>query len=517
MKRLLAAALFLVIFLTYHRPARAQTLRVAGDENFPPYEFVDQDNVFKGFNVDLMKAIALFTEMELEFIPMPWEEAYEAIHNGQADIIQGMKVTDARKQRFAFTNTLVQNTDSIYIRAETTGIRSLKDLAGRRVGVDYGDVRNQDLENQGAIVVSYQNPEMALMALYRREVDALVCNTLVINYFSAKHNISSEIAVVGNAFNRRDYAIAVAKGNNELLEQLNAGIKMVRDSGIYDQLYRKWFGVPIVNKTESLRLVLGIVAGALLLLFLITYAFERVNRRLKQVIAEETAKQKAAMDKLREYDKLQFMDKIISSIAHEIRNPLAAIRFYAEQIPYKMDNPRFMAAMAEDIPPEIERIDALIKEFIEYTAPRRPNRESIPLLEALENVLSFLHVQLRDIQVFLNVDRSINVFFDRNHLRQIFINILINSIDALGQTQNPRIEIEASAAASQVKLEISDNGPGMDPQALQYIFDPFFTTKDTGNGLGLFISRQMAEENGGTLTAENRDTGMAVCLTAVRR
>lgn len=292
---------------------------------------------------------------------------------------------------------------------------------------------------------------------------------------------------------------------------------MVRDSGIYDQLYRKWFGVPIVNKTESLRLVLGIVAGALLLLFLITYAFERVNRRLKQVIAEETAKQKAAMDKLREYDKLQFMDKIISSIAHEIRNPLAAIRFYAEQIPYKMDNPRFMAAMAEDIPPEIERIDALIKEFIEYTAPRRPNRESIPLLEALENVLSFLHVQLRDIQVFLNVDRSINVFFDRNHLRQIFINILINSIDALGQTQNPRIEIEASAAASQVKLEISDNGPGMDPQALQYIFDPFFTTKDTGNGLGLFISRQMAEENGGTLTAENRDTGMAVCLTAVRR
>ena len=130
---------------------------------------------------------------------------------------------------------------------------------------------------------------------------------------------------------------------------------------------------------------------------------------------------------------------------------------------------------------------------------------------------SFLHVQMRDIQVFLNVDRSIHVFFDRNHLRQIIINILINSIDALGQTQNPRIEIEATASASQVKLEISDNGPGMDPQALQYIFDPFFTTKDNGNGLGLFISRQMAEENGGTLTAENRDTGMTVCLTAVRR
>jgi ABC-type amino acid transport substrate-binding protein len=253
MKRLFAAALFLVIFLTYHQPARAQTLRVAGDENFPPYEFVDQDNVFKGFNVDLMKAIALFTEMELEFIPMPWEEAYEAIHNGQADIIQGMKVTDARKQRFAFTNTLVQNTDSIYIRAETTGIRSLKDLAGRRVGVDYGDVRNQDLENQGAIVVSYQNPEMALMALYRGEVDALVCNTLVINYFSAKHNISSEIAVVGKAFNRRTTPLPWQR------QQRAAGtaqyrIKMVRDSGIYDQLYRKWFGYPLSTKQKALVL-----------------------------------------------------------------------------------------------------------------------------------------------------------------------------------------------------------------------------------------------------------------------
>ena len=517
MKRLLVAAVFLVSVLVYARPAFAQSLRVAGDENFPPYEFVDVDGAFKGFNVDLMKAIALFTDGELEFIPLPWEKAYRAIHTGQVDIIQGMKVTDARKQHFSFSNTLVQNTDSIYIRVETTDIRSLNDLAGRRVGVDVGDARNTNLEQQGAVVVSYQNPELALMALYRGEVEALVCNTLVINYFSTRHNISSEIAVVGNAFNRRDYAIAVAKDNTQLLEQLNAGIKAVQDSGIYDQLYRKWFGVPIANKAENLRLTLTIMIGSLLLIVFITYAFERVNRKLKQVIAEETAKQKAAMDKLREYDKLQFMDKIISSIAHEIRNPLASIRFYAEQIPHKIDNPKFMAAVAEDIPPEIERIDALIKEFIEYTAPRQPDQEPVPLRESLENVLSFLHVQLREIEVVLYVADDICIFFDRNHLRQILINIFINSIDALSQTPDPCITVEAVVTADRVVLEIADNGQGVDAQALLYIFDPFFTTKSSGNGLGLFISRQMAEENGGSLTAQSSETGMTICMTAVRR
>lgn len=509
----LAVLLTSVTALAIDRP-----LRVAGDENFPPYEFVDADGSYKGFNVDLMKAISLITDLEFEFELMPWETTYAAIENGQADIIQGMKVTEARKRHFAFTDTLVQNTDSIYIRTGTPGIMNFGDLAGKRVGVDYGDVRNKEFESlQGTVLITYQNPEMALLALHAGEVDALVCNTLVVNYFSNKHNIASAVEVVGSAFNQRDYAIAVAPDDIELLETLNAGIKAVQKSGIYDQLYRKWFGVPITSPRESFQLALGVTAGSLLLLIAISLAYNRVNRGLKQIIAEETAKQKAAMEKLREYDKLQFMSKIISSIAHEIRNPLTSIRFYAEQIPQKLDNLQFMLAVAEDIPPEIERIDALIKEFLEYTAPRKPDREFIRLRDAVEHVLSFLHMQLRNIDVRLDIAREIFILFDRNHLRQILLNILINSIDALSGKAEPYIRIQALDKTETVELSFQDNGGGIDEETMHYIFDPFYTTKQNGNGLGLFISRQMAEENGGSIQAESENGGTTIRLTAIRR
>jgi len=500
-------------------PALAgEILRVVGDENFPPYEFVDENQAFKGFNVDLMKAVGLFADLEFKSTPLPWEEAYAAIENGSADIIQGMKVTESRKQHFAFSDTLVQSADSIYIKAGNPAIHAFSDLAGKRVGVDYGDMRDGELEKlKGATVVSYQNPELALLALYDGEVDALVCNTLVVSYLCNKYGIAGEINVVGSAFNQQNYAIAVSRDNPQLLEQLNAGIKAVQDSGAYDQLYRKWFGVPIASRGENMLLAAWIMVGALVLIIAIILAYDRVNRRLKRIIAEETAKQRAALEKLQEYDKLQFMDRIISSLAHEIRNPLASIRFYAEQIPHKMGNPRFMAAVAEDIPPEIERIDALIKEFIEYTSPRKPDREHIRLRDALEHALSFLHVQLQDIRVELEAEDCAEVFFDRNHLRQILLNVLINSIDALDGREEPRIWIAADTKPGQVELVIRDNGGGAGEETMKHIFAPFYTTKKSGNGLGMFVVRRMAEENGGSVSAENENGGMAIRLSAIGR
>ena len=87
--------------------------KVAGDNNFPPYEFIDSDGAFKGFNVDIMKAIGLTTGMNFEFVPMQWENAYNSIDKGRADIIQGMKESDERKSKFLFTDSLFMNSQSI--------------------------------------------------------------------------------------------------------------------------------------------------------------------------------------------------------------------------------------------------------------------------------------------------------------------------------------------------------------------------------------------------------------------
>lgn len=493
--------------------ASDKTYIVAGDNNFPPYEFVDQDGIYKGFNVDLMKAVSLFTDTQIEFCPMKWEEAYDSLDKGYADIIQGMKVTENRKTKFVYSNTLVLNTDSLFVLESNTVIRSLLDLNGRQVGIDYGNSYDPTLDKIPDLkMIVYDNTEAALQALVDGEVEALVGDTLAVNFFLNRHGLVNEIKVVGEAFNERSYAVAVSRGNGELMETINRGISIAEKNGIYDQLYRKWFGKPRLDTSKTIRRIMIVAAIVLLLALTVIIIYNRLNHNLRIVLAREMEQQKRMNEKLREYDKMQFMDKVISSIAHEIRNPLTSIRLYTEQIPKKIDNREFMMAVAEDVPPEIDRIDMLIKEFIEYTSPRKPERRVLCVREEIENALSFSHSQLKEAVVTQDIEEEISVLFDRNHFRQVLLNILLNSMDAMAETEAPSIHISSVKQEEGIRLTVTDNGCGLTEEGMQYLFDPFYTTKSFGNGLGLFVVRQLVEENGGRIEAHREEQGTSFMI-----
>ncbi|WP_125143039.1 transporter substrate-binding domain-containing protein [Clostridium transplantifaecale] len=486
---------------------------VAGDNNFPPYEFVDQDGAYKGFNVDLMKAVSLFTDIQIEFRPMAWEEAYGSLENGSADIIQGMKVTDNRKNKFIYSNTLVFNTDSLFVLESDREIESLSDLSGRLIGIDYGDSYDPRLDKiPDSRMIVYDNTESVLKALVGGEVDAVVGDTLAVNFFLLRHGMENEVKVVGDAFNERAYAIAVSKNNPELMGKINSGISIVKENGTYDQLYRKWFGKPRPDASKRIRLILSVAAVIMMIALTVIAIYNRLNHNLKMVLAREIEQQKKINEKLREYDKMQFMDKVISSIAHEIRNPLTSIRLYTEQIPKKIDNREFMMAVAEDVPPEIDRIDMLIKEFIEYTSPRKPERRVLSVADEVENTLSFSHNQLKEVDVTVDIQDALCIVFDRNHFRQVLLNILLNGIDAVAESGEPKIRISAEKEEGRVMITVTDNGCGISEDGMKYLFDPFFTTKSCGNGLGLFVVRQLVEENGGKIEARREEQGTSFVI-----
>ena len=169
----------------------------------------------------------------------------------------------------------------------------------------------------------------------------------------------------------------------------------------------------------------------------------------------------------------------------------------------KLDNKEFMIAASEDIPDEIDRIDALIKEFVEYTSPRKPVVERLNLYEELMNSIKLFKLQIKNIKLVINVDKSFYIEFDINHFKQIVLNILLNSKDALKDILEPIIEITAVEEDELIVLYFRDNGFGMNDNDIQYIFEPFYTTKVNGNGVGMFIVKQMVEENGGSISAES--------------
>lgn len=122
--------------------------RVAGDSQFPPYEYIDAEGVYKGFNVDMLKAISLVTELEFEFLPMKWEDAYYSIERGQADIIQGMKESEERKGKFLFSDSLLLNSQSIFVLDNNANINNEMDLEGRTISllkedISYNEIRRE--------------------------------------------------------------------------------------------------------------------------------------------------------------------------------------------------------------------------------------------------------------------------------------------------------------------------------------------------------------------------------------
>lgn len=507
----------MIIGITMMIPAYvdATVYKVAGDRDFPPYEYVDKDGIFKGFNVDLLKSISLVTGMEFEFIPMKWEDAYVSVHQGKADIIQGMKESEERKNKFLFSESLLLNSQSIFVLDDNQDIRNEEDLEGKLVALNKEDTVIEEINNiNDAKIVEYDTLGDALDSLLNGEVDALVGNTLTVNYLCKERNSIELVKIVGDAINEQKYSIAVHKTNTPLMVKLNEGIKEIQENGMYDSLYRKWFGTPIKNTKTNYEFLWKMTLGILGALITIVFIIKSANKRLKNIIDTKTEEQKALMHELRHYDKLQFMNQIISSLAHEIRNPLTSIKIYTDQIKDKLDNREFMLAASEDIPVEINRIDGLIKEFMEYASPRKPVAVDINLYDEVMSSIKLVKFHINEIKIDVDIDKSLYVVFDMSQFRQIIINILLNSNDAVKDTEDPSIEISALENGSEVELVFRDNGYGMDKDDLQYIFEPFYTTKEYGNGVGMFVVKQIIDDNGGSIIAESegKNKGMSIIL-----
>ncbi len=497
--------------------AAEEKYKVAGDNNFPPYEFVVVDGVYKGFNVDLLKAISIATGINFEFVPLSWENAYKALENGEVDLIQGMKESKERKDKFLFTESLIMNSQSIFVLNSSWKINQKGDLTGKTVALHKEDSVYYEIDDIKDInIIQFDYIEGALQALLDNKVDAMIGNTLTINYLCNKNNSTDLIKIVGNTLNEKKYCMAVNKENEVLLEKLNHGLAEIQNDGMYDLIYRKWFGTPIKNVNAQKEMYIKIIFLTFGIMLLIVIVIFGSNKKLNKIIKKKTEEEKVLINELSKHDKMMFMDKVISSIAHEIRNPLTSIRVYTAQMKDKVDNKEFMAAAAEDIPIEIDRIDSLIKEFVEYTSPRKPVRASINLYEELSNSIKLIKMQIKSINIDMNVDTAYFVKFDINHLKQIILNILLNSIDAIKDIENPSIKIYSDEKDNKIMLCFEDNGYGMKKENSEKIFDPFFTTKDNGNGIGMFVVRQMVEDNGGSIAAhsDGEHKGMRITVAA---
>jgi signal transduction histidine kinase len=208
-------------------------------------------------------------------------------------------------------------------------------------------------------------------------------------------------------------------------------------------------------------------------------------------------------------DKLAMLGKIAAAIAHEIRNPLTSIRGFIQLInPYlkeigKQEYGRIILS-------EIDRANDIIYEFLNSSKPSAPMKQTVlvGLLLKESILLSESEAHMKGCELHSEIfDPYLTVAVDVKQIKQVFLNIMKNAMDAIYEVKDERkgrIDIAARREGKYSLISIRDNGKGMERATLNRLFDPFFTTKDEGTGLGLSVSYRIICNHGGTIQVDSR-------------
>ncbi|MBE7495656.1 MAG: hypothetical protein HS117_11960 [Verrucomicrobiaceae bacterium] len=243
----------------------------------------------------------------------------------------------------------------------------------------------------------------------------------------------------------------------------------------------------------------------------------------REELAARNSELTATLQRLRETEmqlaqseKLASIGRLSAGIVHEINNPLSYVKSATFLLKKKSkDLPQDVAEsvnhIAADIEEGIDRVSAIVSDLRTFAHPENRGTRPVDLHAITRKALRLLNNEIHDRGVTLldEVPEGLMALGDENHLIQIVLNLVQNSLDALQDRPEPRILLQAVENGPRVELIIDDNGPGIPPENLARIFDPFFTTKPVGQGMGLGLSLcfRMAQGMGGDLRVDTPPGG----------
>ena len=239
-----------------------------------------------------------------------------------------------------------------------------------------------------------------------------------------------------------------------------------------------------------------------------TAELRKANRNLTAEMESRRAseeKLQTARDQLIQANKLASLGQISAGVAHEINQPVAAIRNYAENGRLLLAQARSEDAQAnfDRIAAMTDRIGAITGELRGFARKAGAKLGPTPIDDAIEGALLLLRDRIERLEVTISRegDCGVSAMAERIRLEQVLMNVLGNALDALGQAerQAPRIAIDVRLGSETVTVDIGDNGPGLPASAAKNLFKPFTTSKDQGLGLGLIISRDIMRDMNGDL------------------
>ncbi len=312
--------------------------------------------------------------------------------------------------------------------------------------------------------------------------------TVVLSELSGSRGQAQHIFDLGEALAREHY-----ESRNELVASANSTLAQLR------------------------LLILTMLGGLFILgvaLALLAYRDMVVPLRVKLVESQNLAERQ---------EKLASLGLLAAGVAHEIRNPLTAIKAAVFLQQKKFAPGSVDAADAELVGREIRRLERIVTEFLQFARPAEPALGNLSAQQPLREVQTFLAPELlrKNIRLLFEESNPLPVKVDGEQIKQVLINLVQNAADSIGHDGSITLRCRsdrrplANGETDVVILEVADTGRGIAPEVEKRLFDPFFTTKPDGTGLGLSIASCIVEKHGGALqyqTQINRGTTFGIIL-----
>lgn len=219
------------------------------------------------------------------------------------------------------------------------------------------------------------------------------------------------------------------------------------------------------------------------------FIFEELKKNQQRVIQSE---------------KLAAIGTTTAGIAHELKNPLTYISTVAQILPQKWDDAEFRKSVNDMLSSETQRMQLIVEGLLDYSRARELALKPTEIKDVIEKTIALLGYDARkkNIEIKTEYQHSSLVQADANRLIQVFMNIMANAIQAVGEGGG-NLAVVTADEGKKIKVSIADTGPGIPRDQLDKIFDPFFSTKESGTGLGLMICKKIIEEHRGSVNVRS--------------
>ncbi len=243
------------------------------------------------------------------------------------------------------------------------------------------------------------------------------------------------------------------------------------------------------------------------------FGFIGVSRDVTK-IKELVRERELVREQLYRSERLAELGQLAAGVAHELRNPLAGIKGAIEVLKDSYIEDSTHRQVMGEILQRVERLNAVVRDLLEYAKPTPPSKIQVKLTELVDEVVEVLtrDPKLSRVEIQRDYSSDVVAWVDPNLMERVFINIILNAVQAMSSSGTLRISSrEHDGHAS---ISFSDTGPGMDEGVLKKIFDPFFTTKPEGSGLGLSLCKKYVDAHGGRIEVKS-EPGKGTTFTVI--